>query len=167
MEAKKKMQIRNNKPCKDKGFTLIEVMIAVGTLALGILVVGSMQVSSVESNSLAGNMTEAITVGENTLERLIGLPYTHNDLVDTPNNDGAAQLRNPLPPLPAPSIPDIGARAPEYQIQQGQYTVCWNVADNLAVGNTKTINVIVIWRQGSEDKAVLLEYIRPRDDLFF
>lgn len=167
MEVTKKRQIRKDKSGRDKGFTLVEVMIAVAVLSIGILAVGSMQVSSVEGNSLAGNTTEAVTVAENTLERFIGLPYTHNDLIDN-TADGAATLRNPLPPLPAVAIPDIIARPPEFPpFQQGNYTVCWNVADNLAVNNTKTINIIVAWRQGFEDKAVLLEYIRAQDDLFF
>ncbi len=169
--------VKNNPLSRNKGFTLIEVMVAVAILAIGILAVSSMQMHSVEGNSLAGNTTEAVTVAENELERLIGLPYTHNDLQDV-LGDGAAGLRNPLPPLPAPPIPDLTLPAlnPDYQVPRGRYTVCWNVAFNNdfdlppltpAVSNTKTINVIVVWRQGSEDKAIILEYIKSRDDLFF
>ena len=163
MKSTQKIHIMEKRRSREAGFTLVEVMIAVATLAIGILAVGSMQVGSVAGNSLAGNTTEAVTVGENTMERLIGLPYDHNDLIDTV---GGA-LRNPLPPLGVPPVPDIVARPPEYQIQQGQYTVCWNITDNLAVNNTKTINVIVVWQQGSQDKAVQLEYIKAREDLFF
>ncbi len=167
MKQAKNTQIVKNIPLsKNKGFTLIEVMVAVAILAIGILAVSSMQMHSVEGNSLAGNTTEGVTVAENELERLIGLPYTHNDLVDV-TGDGAATLRNPFPPLPAPPIPDLAARIPENRIQRGRYDVCWNVADDLAVSNTKTINVIVVWRQGSEEKGIILEYIKSQDDLFF
>ncbi len=166
MEPKKKKQKAQDTARRDKGFTLLEVMIAVAVLSLGILAVGTMQVSSVQGNSLAGNTTEATTLAEESLERLIGLPFNHVDLQDI-TGDGAATLRNPLPPLPASPVPDMAARPPEYQVQAGRFTVCWNVANNLNLNNTRTINVIVVWRQGSEGKAVLLEYVKPAADLFF
>jgi prepilin-type N-terminal cleavage/methylation domain-containing protein len=166
VKTTKKMQIAKHKfMVRDKGFTLVEVMIAVAILAAGVLAVGTMQSSSVAGNSLAGNTTEATTLAEDTLEMLLGLPWNHAFLQDT-TNDGATTLRNPLPPLPNPPVPDMAARPPEYQRQAGRFSVCWNVANNLAVNNTRTINVIVAWQQGSEAKAVVLEYIKARDDLF-
>jgi len=165
-QAKHTHIINGNPLSRNKGFTLLEVMFAVSILAIGILAAGSMQIHSVEGNSLAGNTTEAITVGENELERLIGLPFTHNDLQDV-LGDGAAGLRNPLPPLPAAAIPDLAVRNPDYRVQRGKYTVCWNIVPNLAVPNTMTINVIVAWSQGTNDKAIILEYIKPQADLFF
>ncbi|MCK5100316.1 MAG: prepilin-type N-terminal cleavage/methylation domain-containing protein, partial [Desulfobacteraceae bacterium] len=56
-----------------KGFTILEVMIAMAIFAIGILGVAKMQIKSTTGNTTARTITEATTVAVDRVERLISL----------------------------------------------------------------------------------------------
>jgi type IV pilus modification protein PilV len=60
---------------KDSGFTLIEVLIAMGIFAIGFLAVGSMQIKAMTETNSARRTTEALAVAEDRVERLRSLPF--------------------------------------------------------------------------------------------
>ena len=62
-------------PVPEKGFTLIEVLIAITIFAYGILAVASMQIASMKGNTSARDLTEAGTVGSDQLEKLMLSSY--------------------------------------------------------------------------------------------
>ena len=62
-------------PVLEKGFTLIEVLIAITIFAYGILAVASMQIASMKGNTSARDLTEAGTVGSDQLEKLMLSSY--------------------------------------------------------------------------------------------
>ena len=62
-------------PWNSKGFSLIEVMVALGILSIGILAVASMQISATQGNLSARLRTEAITMASERLETLISGTY--------------------------------------------------------------------------------------------
>jgi type IV pilus assembly protein PilV len=72
-----------------RGFTLIELMIALFIFAIGILAVASMQGEAIRGNSFSDLMTVANTLAEAKMEDLMGLPPTHDHLQDNnpANND--------------------------------------------------------------------------------
>jgi len=133
---------------KDRGFTLLEVIIAMSLLTVGLLAVASMQISAMRGNSYAGDVTEGATWAGDQLEKLIALPYDHADLDDT-NDDGADGLL------------DTGDDA-DYTENQDRYTVCWNVAIDAVTNNTKTISVIVTWTDHGVQKHVSIQHIKAR-----
>jgi type IV pilus assembly protein PilV len=53
-----------------KGFTLLEVMIALVILAVGLLGLASLQIMAIKSNSYGQQMTVASTMAQNQLEQL-------------------------------------------------------------------------------------------------
>ena len=65
---------------KERGFTLIEVLIAVAIFSIGILGVGTMQLRSTGGNTNARIGTEASVWAQDRVETLMLLPYTHGDL---------------------------------------------------------------------------------------
>jgi len=74
-----KHSIYNNNKINNQGLTLIEVIFALSIFAIGILAVSTLAITSVNSNSSSRRITEATTLAEDRLERLMTLPY---ELVD-------------------------------------------------------------------------------------
>jgi prepilin-type N-terminal cleavage/methylation domain-containing protein len=112
-----------------RGFTLIEVLIAMAIFSIGILAVGTLQITSTNSNASARIHTEEYTWVVDRIERLTGLDYDHDDLVAT---------EPPATPLPP------------YSVDQAPYTVSWRVWDDTPVAGAKRIAVTV---DGSHSRA--------------
>lgn len=135
-----------------KGFSLIEILIAMAIFAFGILAVAAMQIKAIQGNSFAGGMTEATNVAQNKMEELIALPYNDAHLndesgdvdvgLDKPTNNEVLAVGNVL--IPADGVPG----SPDYAriINDGtrNYYVYWNVNPG---ANSMTISVIVAWNE--------------------
>ncbi len=67
--------IKNNKICNNKGFTLIEVLIAMAIFSIGMLAVGSMQLAATSGSSGARLSTEAVVIAQARAETLILAPF--------------------------------------------------------------------------------------------
>jgi len=135
----------------EKGFTLLEVIVAISILTIGLLAVASMQVSAIKGNKLAFGITGATSWASDQIEKLIVLPYDHADLQDT-DGDGAAGLEN------ASEATDDNPTPPP---AHGKYKVYWNVAVDDTADGTKTVNVIVTWTDHGIQKSVSIRNIIP------
>jgi len=71
----------------EKGFTLIEVLIAMAILAVGLLAIATMQISAIRVNSTARNITERSTHAQDKLEELVAKQYTDPELSITDGGD--------------------------------------------------------------------------------
>ena len=58
-----------------QGLTIIEIIFALSIFAIGILAVSTLAITSVNSNLSSRMVTEATTLAEDRLERLMALPY--------------------------------------------------------------------------------------------
>ena len=99
-----------------RGFTLIEVLIALAIFAIGILAIAGLQIRSINLNSSARMQSEATIVAVDVMERLASLPYEHPELDET--------------------------SGPQ-QNQVGVYTVFWQITDESPINWCKTITVWV------------------------
>jgi len=141
-----------------KGFTLIEVMIAILLLTIGILATGTMQLSALEGNSHANRITLASTRAGERIETLLAKAYpldiTHldPDLRDI-NRIGLAGIDDT----------DIGGNlADGGPVIDGDLTIFWNVVDNYPINDCKTIRVIVRRSDKGLMKTVAVDYIKMR-----
>lgn len=60
-----------------KGFSLIELLIAVTLLAIGLMAVAGMQTTSIRSNDIANDNTEVASLAQQAMEDLLALSGTH------------------------------------------------------------------------------------------
>ena len=135
---------------RDKGFSLLEVMVAISILTIGILAVASMQITAVRGNASAENLTEASALVGGRIERLIALPYDDPLLQDT-DGDGFAGLQDATSETSDHSTPD-----------GEKYTVYWNIAADDVAGGTKTISVIVTWPDRMTEGRLSVQHVIPR-----
>ena len=78
------MKIANNQ----KGFTLIEAMVALSILTIGILTLYTMQTTALKGNATANGLTTASTWATNRIEQILSMKY--DDIVDT-DGDGTGK----------------------------------------------------------------------------
>lgn len=119
----------------DRGFTLLEVIVAISILTVGILAVASMQSSAIWGNAFASRQTEGSTIALDRTEKLMALPYEDADLA-------AGSHTDPSPP--------------------SGYSVTWSVTDDSPLSNAKRVTVTVTWRYHVAQKSVSVERIIPR-----
>lgn len=74
----------------DKGYTLIEILIAIAILSVGLLAIATMQISSIRVNDTARRMTRRATIAQDRLEYIMSLKYTHAVLTSGAHTDGSA-----------------------------------------------------------------------------
>jgi type IV pilus modification protein PilV len=125
----------------EKGFSLIEILIAITVFAIGILAVGKMQITAIKGNSFANDLTTATTLAQDRMEKLICLSYIDDDLLDTNGNDDTG--------LDA----DANATA-DHKYVDGRYNIFWNIATDYPISNTKEIRVIIRWTDKGAPKKV-------------
>jgi len=126
---------------REKGFTLLEVIIAMAILSVGLLAIGYMQITAIDTNSTANRITEGTTLAQDKLEELITHRMNHDDLKVSGN------------PHPDDSHPG--------------YTIRWNVYDNptgtdaKVITNAKQIIMTCQWLDRGRQKQTELRCIKP------
>jgi type IV pilus assembly protein PilV len=124
---------------KEQGFTLVEVMIALAIFSIGILGVAAMQTSSVTGNASAMGYTEGSTWAMDQVEKLMNLPYNHDDL--------------------DPDSSPFQTTSPD-----GVYTIDWTVTQPGPIPKTKQVVVTVSWNWGfpQRTKSVTIQNTIPQ-----
>ena len=140
----------------ERGFSIIEVMIAISILSIGILALASMQVAAMRGNSYAGSVTEASTWALDHIEKLMNLPWDDASLQDA-DLDGDAGLAD----IGFDNNPSTQADA-DFKVIRGRYAIHWNVANNVVTANTRTVNVIVTWSDHGVQKSVSIRRVLAR-----
>ena len=132
MHYKKEKRFKSS--YKERGFTLIEVLIAMAIFSIGILGVGTMQIRSTTGNTSARIRTEASIWAQDRVETLMLLSYTHADL-----QTGS----HPVVPI----------------ITSAGYDIRWVVSAG-TTANTRIIQVTVI---GRGNRRSTVTFVRGQD----
>jgi len=123
------------------GFTLIEIVVALAIFSIGILAIASIQVSATTGNARSRFGTEAATLAQDQVERLMLLDYD--------------------PSIPAPEFDAANNGSRAYGDQTGRYIVDWTVsAPDTPVNNSVSITVSVNWNESGKARAYRVNFVK-------
>lgn len=86
----------------DKGFTLLEVLIALTILSIGILGIAGLAGTGIKSSSYSRSITQATNFAQEKLEGLMGVDYNNIQATDLAGVDFARNCTGPVGPANAP-----------------------------------------------------------------
>lgn len=135
-----KRQIRK---IREDGFTLLEVIIAISILTFGLLAVASMQTSAIRGNDNASRITEATTLAQDRLEKILALRYTN------------AAISDGNPAVGTPTTYAV-ATPPGFT----GYNLSYSVDADNPVLNAKLIIVTITWQYKGATKQTVLTCVK-------
>ncbi len=139
------------------GFTLVEVMIALGILAFGLLTLAAMQLEALRQGSGGWNQTQAAVLARDQLEQIRRLPW--DQVAPTAGFQPVPWLMDPaLPPgLVARTLSSASGGLQTRQV----FTVNWRVQAVPGDANLRTVDVQVSWAEPrNPNRSVTLSTVR-------
>lgn len=131
------------KGTNSKGFSLIEVLIAMSILSIGILGVAALQIHSIGSTTAAGNLTERLDIAVDRMEKLTSLSYNHPSLSPGEHSFEAGNLEPDNQNNLGDGLDNDRDGIIDEPGEIGTNTISWQIRDNQPVVNTKTIIITV------------------------
>ncbi len=130
----------------NRGFTFIEVIIAVAIFAIGFMAVGAMQINALNSTNSSRRITEALMLAETQTEKLMSLPfYADGNNVDD-DGDGTTDNYDVMPDLAAGNHTDNGDWT-------GNYTVNWTINDDVPLA-AYPVNIYIAGQTLTRSKTI-------------
>ncbi|RJP76266.1 MAG: prepilin-type N-terminal cleavage/methylation domain-containing protein [Desulfobacteraceae bacterium] len=135
------MGFKLSRQMMNKGFTLIEVLIAMTVFAMGMMGLMALQIISIRGTSLSSKATVAGSLAQMHMEKVINAEYHAPGLhdVNASNNSDLDSIANT-------DFQNTDAEGGSAGLDR--YALALNIADNTPIQNTKTIVVLVHWDNG-------------------
>ena len=126
-----------------KGFSLVEILIALTIFSIGIMAVAAMQITAMKGNALSTSLTQGLRAfTQEKVEELLISSYTDSDLSDT----------NPSGPTPhGPVTGNLGGVS---------YTTSWTVEEDSPYNGCKTVVVSTSWSDHSGTHTIRISFFK-------
>jgi prepilin-type N-terminal cleavage/methylation domain-containing protein len=152
---------------QEEGYTLVEVLVALGILGFGLMAVATMQVTAIKTNAKASGMSQGVTLAQAKVEDLMNLSYSAivaldddgdgtNQDADNDGNDDDGGNFGLNDTVDGGGI--VIADDSELNVN-GRYSIYWNVAVNEPAANSSRIRVIVTWTEKGKNKRISLDFV--------
>jgi prepilin-type N-terminal cleavage/methylation domain-containing protein len=125
-----------------KGFTLVEILVAVVILAIGILAVSQMTVMGMKVNTVVNQRMYARVVLCQMFEELTNLPTDAAELINDGDNGDLNDTTNQADHARTVANPQAFY----------SYLVRWNVADFMPDSAVKTVRIHVLWGRNNKNR---------------
>ncbi len=144
MHLKQHFTIKNG--INNRGFSLLEVVIALGIFSIGILAIAGLQITATSGNAKARFSTEAATLAQDVVERLLAIDYVRD----------SAPLRSEF---------NTAANSTRvYQDPSRRYTIDWTVSGpDTPIDRAITITVTVRWWAYGIPRRYNLNFIKTEE----
>ena len=159
------MKLKEYVIADEKGFTLIESMVAIFILTIGLFSLYAMQINAINGNAKASRITYGTGWTTDRIENLITLPFD-DVLLEDGDGDGTGQdgdgdgIADNLLDF---GLNDTGNNADGSMVSpDGMYTLFWNVAEGQRMPDLKSIRIIVRYNGGADTRDIVMDYIKPR-----
>ncbi|RPI76926.1 MAG: prepilin-type N-terminal cleavage/methylation domain-containing protein [Desulfobacteraceae bacterium] len=131
------------KVANNRGFTLLEALIATMVLAVGILAVGQMQITAISGNSVAQTVTDIKGWTTDRFESMMSEPEAYEKSAALTDND---------PDLAVGQVHTGPALPPGY-------TMTWTVTEGAIMPETKLITITVTGQRFGQTKRIRFDYV--------
>ncbi len=143
-----------NRSSSDKGFTILEVLIAITVLSVGILAVSSLMGTSIKSSSYSQALTQANNYAQERIETLQSISYNNLQLTDL--TTGRTDLRrncaqtgfdadSPVYTCTPTATRDIGGRTYTWVYEVIYIDLDGDGTASPGIDGLKRLNVTVKW----------------------
>jgi prepilin-type N-terminal cleavage/methylation domain-containing protein len=154
----------------EQGFTLIEIVVALGVLAFGILSLMLLQTSGVRGNTTADITTVATNGASDQIEKILGLPYEDSLLEATasrtPLTSGASSWGEKIEDWACTDTDVFTGTGTEVDhcIVNDDYSVFWTISTGdtgrgYPIPNTKTVQMFVK-QTTNVTEPIVFEYVK-------
>lgn len=135
-----------------KGFSLLEVLISIVIFTIALLGVTVMLLNTIKGNAVSLHLTSATQLASKQIEEFMLTRYSDLRDIDKDGKDGLDDRDT------------LSADLSNLDVEAGgigkHYDIYANVVEDWPVENTKTIRVIVAWKNGGRDKHTTFDFIR-------
>ncbi len=160
----------------DRGFSLIEVLVALAILTIGLLGILNLSFYTIRTNKHSRELMWARLLAEKTAQNLQIADYDSDILADDADTSDLDDTENPDHISMKVNTDDDNDGRIDEELPNGldddgdgkidedllNYSVFWNIADGVPSTATKTIRIIAQWQKGDVTHSVKINIVRGR-----